>query len=218
MNVQPAIDELQRLRVDAPTVSVPAAVAASAAIVGYGNAVVIVGRHLDEPMLATTIGVPALALAGVSWLRRRGTTWHDLGFQLPREKSPSWARWILCGAATVAAGGVVARLLIGDAENRLDLVRLLIGTAMGEEIVHRSVVLSLWCGTRLAERRIVAANAIVFGLWHVAGAVKPDGFNPLEMLVPMAGTVVFLWARLHFRSVLAPAILHTSTNVLDFGS
>jgi membrane protease YdiL (CAAX protease family) len=216
MVLQPAVDELARLRREVPPVSLREAAAASALVVAYGNAVVIVGRQFDEPLLATTIGVPLLGAVGIGWLRRRGTSWHDLGFRFPHEGVSSRARWILRCAATLAAGGVIARLVLGDAENRVDLLRLLIGTALGEEIVHRSVVLALWCGTRLPARLVVAANAIVFGLWHVAGAVKPGGFQPIDVVLSTAGTLLFLWSRLHFRSVVAPALLHTSTNILDF--
>ncbi len=217
MTLQQALDELERLRIETPTVSVPLAVAASALVVVHGNAVVAVGRHFDEPLLATTVGVPLLGVAGVAWLRRRGTSWRDLGFRRPQEEGTTQARWVLIGAATLAAGGVIARLIVGDTANRLDLLRLLIGTALGEEVVHRSAVLALWCGTRLPAKHVVAANATVFGLWHVAGALRSDGFHLIEVLGPAAGTLLFLWARLHFRSVLAPAVLHTGTNVLDFG-
>lgn len=71
----------------------------------------------------------------------------------------------------------------------------------------------MWCATRANRWIVVVANMVAFGLWHVAGAFKGDGLEVLDVLGPALLTVLLLWARLRFRSVVAPAVGHASTNV-----
>jgi membrane protease YdiL (CAAX protease family) len=75
------------------------------------------------------------------------------------------------------------------------------------------VLLGVWSATGVSRWIVVVANMVAFGLWHVAGAFKDDGFEVLDVVGPALLTVLLLWARLRFRSVIAPAIGHASTNV-----
>ena len=95
-----------------------------------------------------------------------------------------------------------------DDRGWLHLVRVLVGTALGEELVHRGVLIATWSSTSVRARGVVLANVVAFGAWHVASAWHADGFEPREIAPPAGGAVLFLWARLRFRSVLAPAAGH----------
>lgn len=98
------------------------------------------------------------------------------------------------------------------------LVLIPLGTVVCEEIAFRGVLLAL--ALRLFPP--MPANlftAVVFGLWHLAGAAKtvspvlPSGASVLgTVAVTGAGGLVFGWLRLRSGSVLAPMGLHLGTN------
>lgn len=207
--------ELDRLRLRAGArVPVGVAVGASALAVAWGNATVVAGRRLGHDEVLTLVAVPALAVVGVAALRRAGWTWHELGFRWPAADPPraqplGW----LVAASAVAVGGAIVGLATGGSGTRLAVVRLLLGTAAGEEVVHRSVLLALWAATPARPGTVVAANLLAFAAWHVAAATHADGFRWWEVAVPAATAVLLLWARLRFRSVLAPVAFHAGGNM-----
>lgn len=60
------------------------AVASTAALAAWGNAVVLVGRRASSPDAVTLVAHLALALASTALLRRRGASWRALGLVAPR--------------------------------------------------------------------------------------------------------------------------------------
>jgi membrane protease YdiL (CAAX protease family) len=203
--------ELARLRAaSGGRVPLHIAVVVTAAFVVYGNVVVWAGRHFGERRPAiresiTLFAVPAVGVLGALVLVALGWTWADLGLRWPcrRRARCALAVW----AAVVGAYG--ARYLItGTGLQRLSVVRVLVGTAFGEELVHRSVLLAVWLASPVRLRSVVVANAMAFGLWHVVGANTRNGFKFSEVVIPMGLGLGLLWARLWYRSVLAPAIVH----------
>jgi membrane protease YdiL (CAAX protease family) len=208
---------LTALRPPSPTTSIRAACICSLLAIVWGNAIVIAGREIGHDRLFTGVGVPLLGVIGIAALRSRSASWGDLGLCRPTRVADPWPRRLLGAGAALLVAASAARLVIGDDDNRLDLLRLLIGTAFGEELVHRGVLLLVWSQTPASARTIVLANMATFGLWHVIGASKPDGFAVLEVVGPTVGALLFLWARLRFRSLVAPVAAHGATNVLDFG-
>lgn len=208
------LTELNRLRqVKHTRLSISAAVGASALVVVLGNGVVLAGRRLGHDEWTTLFAVPVIGLAGAYFLRLRGWAWSDLGFSWLVTGAPRWLFW---AALTLAGSCGAIGLVAGASVPPLNVVRLIVGTAIGEEIVHRSVVLGIWASTTVGRGWIVAANGLVFALWHVAGASDKCGFHWVEVAGPGALALVLLWARLRFRSVFAPAAFHTGGNMLDF--
>ena len=148
--------------------------------------------------------------SGAAVLVALGWTWADLGVRWP-ERRRLW--WLLAGCAAVVGAVGSWYLIAGTGLQRLAVVRVFAGTAFGEELVHRSVLLAVWLATPVRLRYVVVANAVAFGLWHVVGADTCDGFRPFEVIGPMVLGIGVLWARLTFRSVFAAAVLH-AVNVL----
>jgi membrane protease YdiL (CAAX protease family) len=119
------------------------------------------------------------------------------------------------GFWVVAAVTLATALLIGmvDSPKRLQVVRLVIATAGGEEVLHRSALLAVWASTPVGPVVAAVVNAVAFGAWHVAGAWGKGHLGVLEVAVPTLGAFVFLWARLRYRSVAVPVILHLAINL-----
>jgi hypothetical protein len=75
----------------------------SVGIAAVGNGVVIVGWITRRPEWATLIGNPAVAMAAVMWMRRRGSPPDALG--LPAPGSPRvWLEIILLGELASVSG------------------------------------------------------------------------------------------------------------------
>lgn len=184
-------------------------------MVGFGNSVVVAGRETGRNDLITLAAVPAAGAVGALALRRRGWPSRSLGIRPPAVDRPLGLPWAIFGAAAlvVIAKGLYL-VITGDSAQRLAVVRLVIGTAAGEELVHRGTVLSLWSATRVESWAVVLANVTAFGLWHVAGAFRGDGLVWWEVAGPAVLALVLLWARLRFRSLAAAAILHAAGNLL----
>lgn len=207
--------ELDRLRADAGRrTSLAGAVAGSLFAVTWGNGVVVAGRRFGHDQVITLLAVPALGVAGAMWLHRRKWPTRALGLRWPEADPPRRVGFALVGvaAASALAFGTVG-LALGDAGLRLRLVRLLVGTAFGEELLHRGVLLALWSSTPLRGPWVVAANLVTFGAWHAAGAVHPDAFKPVEVIGAALATIPLLWARLRFRSLLIPTLFHAASNM-----
>lgn len=212
--------ELERLQgLPHRPVPVVGAVGASAAIALLGNAVVVAGRHWDaQKEWITLVGVPATgATAAIILCRRGGWTARDLGWQLPKVERPRrfMQGTMAVGIAVAAASGIVGRLS-GEDVPVLEVARVLLGTALGEELIHRGVVLGVWASAPVAGRWVVAANMATFALWHVAGAIGASGFQVGEVAGPGALALILLWARLRSRSLAAPAAFHAASNMAQF--
>lgn len=211
--------ELDRLRaLPHRSLSALGAVGASALVAAFGNAIVVSGRRWDgEGEWFTLLGVPAIGLAGAALLWRCGWTWRDLGFRWPVVDPP---RWFTHGAVALAVTGAAASGVIGKIAGEdlpaVEVARLLVGTALGEELVHRSVVLGVWASTTVAGRWIVVANMGTFALWHLASATHQSGFRWWEVVGPGVLALVLLWGRLRSRSIVAPAAFHAAPNMTEF--
>ncbi len=155
-----------------------------------------------------------------------GLTAAEIGLR----QTASGLRW---GGAAFAAitTVVVAAALIDPSlfdDDRIDigagrmLVKVLftipVGTVLVEELAFRGVLLALL--RRVTSTRwAVAVSSVLFGLWHVPGAVNSDdGIASIAGIV--AGTTVaglaFCWLRLRSGSLLAPALAHVATNSVVF--
>ncbi len=211
--------ELDRLRaLPDRRVSVVGAVGASALVAVLGNAVVLAGRRWNgQSEWITLVGVPAIGLAGAAMLSRRGWTRRDLGFRWLSADPPTW---FTHGAVTLAVlvaatSGVIGKIVGGDLP-AVELVRLLVATALGEELVHRGVVLGVWASTTVVGRWVVVANMGTFALWHVASATHRSGFRWWEVAGPGVLATILLWGRLRSRSIVAPAAVHAAPNMTAF--
>jgi membrane protease YdiL (CAAX protease family) len=111
-------------------------------------------------------------------------------------------------------------------------LRIPLGTVLLEEMAFRGVLLALLI-PRTTLWRAVWWSSALFGLWHVLPAIGIEQTNPvLERLlgdgpgrvVAVIGAVafttgagyVFCFLRLRSGSLLAPVLLHVSTNSLGF--
>lgn len=207
--------ELTRLR-DLRVASLPVvtAVGWSVSAVVLGNAVVVAERVFGRPEVITLLGVPAMGLVGATVLVRRGWSGRELGFRKLTIDTPTgFPRYVLWPALLVAGALGTAGLIMGGGQTRLEVVRLLIATAAGEEAIHRGVVLGAWLSTDVKGRWIVAANMVTFSLWHVASACHDSGFRWWELVGPGVIAPLFLWARLRFRSIVAPTVIHAAINM-----
>lgn len=205
--------ELAAIRPAGSPTSVVGAVTWSLAATAWGNAVVLGGRRFGQDQWVTLIAVPLFGLAGWWWLRRRGFRRPAIGAQRPRTVHAPFLAPLLVVAAGVAGICALAGLATFGQERRgLRTIRTMVGTAFGEELIHRGVLLAVWAGTGLAAWQVAAANMIVFGAWHLAGAVC-DGFHPEEVIGPAALAVPLVWLRLRFGSIFAPMAVHAATNL-----
>ncbi len=205
--------ELRRLAADRRRVPLPVAGFVTVLLVLWGNGVVLVGRHLGASDEVTLAAHPLLALACTAILVQSGWRPGTLGFRRPLPEPASGQLRLLLGALVATSLTASAVVLALDPSKRLEAIRLLLGTAAGEEILHRSVLLALWTSSSASPAATVWVSMAAFGLWHLAGSFHGDAFHPLEVAVPAVGTLVFLWARLRYRSVTAPIIVHIATNL-----
>ena len=199
---------------------------------------VVITRVPGHPAVYPVVnGLAAVALVAAA--RAGGLSWVELG--LARDRLRAGAAWGGVVAALVAVGYLVAlalpatRPLLADervagrdaAELAYDvLLRIPGGTVLWEEVAFRGVLLAVLL--RLAPlRTAVAVSALAFGLWHVRPTLSALATNELvDGAVPTAAAlvaavaltaashVVFVWLRLRSGSLLAPVLLHLSTNVL----
>jgi uncharacterized protein len=171
--------------------------------------------------------------------RAAGLSRTELG--LASRDLPSGLRWGGACLALVAAGYLVAlaapalRPLLTDARVEgmggaevayAALVRIPLGTVLWEEVAFRGVLLAV-LARLLPLRWAVAGTAALFGLWHVRPTLAALAANDLVdtavataalVLLACAFTalagVLFAWLRLRSGSLLAPVLLHLSTNSL----
>lgn len=197
----------------------------------------VVPRLPGYPATYVPVNVAAAA-ALLAAARCAGLSWQELG--LDRRRVAAGLRWGTACVALVAAGYALALvvpdlrpLLADDRVTRLDggelavnvLVRIPLGTVLWEEVAFRAVLLAALLRV-LPVRQAVAAQAAVFGLWHVRPTLSALAVNDLAegpalaalVLLGCLGTavagVLFAWLRLRTGSLLAPALLHLATNSL----
>ena len=193
--------------------SLPVAVLMTILLVIWGNAVVLLGRLLEASAEVTLVAHPALALGVTLLLLRRGWRPGTLGFSYPEPQPDSRPLRGLLAVLAVAVGVACAGVLALEPSKRLDVIRLLLGTAAGEELLHRSGLLAVWLSSSARPLLVTVASSASFGAWHLVGAFQGGAFHPLEVAVPALGTLMFLWARLRYQSVAAPIVLHVVTNL-----
>ena len=211
-----AAAELRRLHraAEQPRTPVVGAVLVTILLALWGNAVVLWARRTGEPDLVTLVAHPAAAVLAIVILLRRKRSRRALGLDPPRPEPDSRLLRLLLTAFSIIALVAVALGLALDPTKRLDLLRLVAGTAAAEEVLHRGALLAVWTSTPAGPVITTVANVVAFGAWHVAGAFHHGGaFHPLEVVVPAFGALLFLWARLRYRSVAAPIVLHLATNL-----
>jgi uncharacterized protein len=112
------------------------------------------------------------------------------------------------------------------------LVVIPVATVLLEELAFRGVLLAALL-RRIGVWPAIVWSALAFGLWHVPGAWRSAGANAVVagaagsgagrvgvVLATVAATtlagLVFAWLRLRTRSLLAPILVHTATNVTPF--
>ena len=206
------------------------------ALAAWNN--VVVQRLPDHPASYVPANLAATAVLLVV-ARAAGLSWDDLG--LARRRLAAGARWGAPCVALVAAGYVaalavpVSRPLLGDARvSELDggelahdvLVRIPLGTVVWEEVAFRGVLLAALARV-VPVGTAVVLSAVVFGVWHVRPTLSAlavndlaDGFLPTALAVvaaclfTAAAGAFMAWLRLRSGSLLAPALLHLSTNSL----
>jgi membrane protease YdiL (CAAX protease family) len=208
--------ELQRMMLRRPhQVPLSQAMLASAALIGWGNGVTFAGRrHHRHRETITTVAHATVAGLSAAALWNRGWTAEDLGIRVPRVASPRPpVAYVGVGTAVVVPLFFNLGWRRGDVELRRSIWRLLVGTTLAEEVLHRGALLALWTASCQQRRCVVAANMLVFGLWHLVGAIEHGRLHPARVLIPAAGTSLFLWARLRSRSLILPWLLHISTNL-----
>jgi hypothetical protein len=186
---------------DRRPIPVAAAIGVSAAVVVAGNGIVVAGRVFGHDQAITLVTVPAVGAIGAVQLRRRGRQWADVGIAPLSWPDRPLPKVVFAAALVLAVGRAAVSVAGADEDVLLPLARVVVGTALGEELVHRGVLLAVWSATRANRWIVVVANMVTFGLWHVAGAFKDDGFAVLDVLGPALLTVLLLWARLPVQAV-----------------
>jgi uncharacterized protein len=220
-----------------PVVSRTAAFAAALVLVLVAWNNVVVTRLPGYPASYVPANVLAAAVL-LLFARTAGLSWQELG--LDRDRLASGLRWGAACVALVGAGYASALalpdlrpLLADDRVIRMDgaelahtvLVRIPLGTVLWEEVAFRGVLLAAVLRV-LPVRRAVAAQAVVFGAWHVRPTAAALATNSLAEGPALAALVVlgclgtavagvlFAWLRLRSGSLLAPSLLHLATNSL----
>lgn len=101
-----------------------------------------------------------------------------------------------------------------------EVLRVVVVTATGEELIYRGLLLALAARTFGAGMAVVATS-VSFGLWHVGDAwdaVEGSFLVQLAAVVVVVvgsgvGGVVFAWSRIRTGSLVGPILLHTATNL-----
>ena len=211
-----------------------AAVLVAAGLLAWNNLLV---PDLPGDPVVRTVANMAVVAALVAVARAGGLSWADLG--LCRTTWGRGARWGAAAVAVAAAGYAVAWALpatrglltvspaatapVGELWLRA-LLLVPLGTVVCEELAFRGVLHAL--GRRVAPARVgarvaVLGGALVFGAWHVAGALAtrtpgvPGAAGPAVVVaVTVAGGVLLAVARHRTGSLLAPVGIHLGTNVV----
>jgi membrane protease YdiL (CAAX protease family) len=195
------------------------AVLVSLAVVAWGNGLVLLQRRIggDLGEILTTVAHPFLGSLGAAIMLNSGWSRTDLGLAFPPRRAIG-ARWgvALAGLAFgwVAIGVLRKGIGTESTSRRIFVVRLAVGTALGEELIHRGVLLALWARTRLSPGVVIVANALVFSAWHVVGSLRKGPRAVGEVPITGLGALLFLAARSRSRSLIGACSAHLSTNIL----
>ena len=193
----------------------------------------------ESTYLARNVAV-GLLLTGVA--RMAGLSWVQLGLGTTALHA-GW-RWAQLGLLVVVVGmaltGLVAsvvprvrRLVVADPRVDLSagrlwfqvLVRIPVGTAAFEELAFRGVLLAAF-GQALPTAGAVAAQALVFGLWHVGptrltlrstrrtSGTRETAVVAVAVAATAAAGVVLAVLRLVADSLVAPVVVHAAVNGL----
>lgn len=201
---------------------IPAVV--SAVVVAWGNGLVVASRAIDGSggEVLTLVAQPLAGAALVLGCRLGGFTWRELGLVAPVRRDPDHRRWLrrfdrgLWTLLWLVAALVLVDLVVGfgrGGDLPLTIVRIVVGTAIGEELLHRSALLALWSDAAGAGAALVA-NIVTFGAFHIAAANKSTGFRWGEVLGPAVLAVPLCIARWRTRSVASPMFGHAGFNGL----
>jgi membrane protease YdiL (CAAX protease family) len=204
---------------------VPVAVAATIAVVAYGNLVALAG--LPTPVYVV-VNLAAAALAVLAAVRG-GIPSGALG--LGRDAVRPGLHWAGIQLTLIVIGLGVGLAVLRDRFPTLGvpsghgalafdvLVRIPFGTALPEEMLFRGVVLALW--TRAVSLPAAAGiTSAAFGLWHIGATVATLGDDATVLTV--AGAVAFTtmvglvlaWGRFFTGGVWGPAVAHAAANGL----
>ncbi len=189
---------------------------------------------------AVQVGAAAVA---VLVARRRGYSRSALG--LDPDVVPSGLRLGGIVSAVIVIGVSVVALLpftrgFFDDDRFVDVewidvavevvVRIPVVTALGEELLFRSVLLGVLMAG-MSRGRAVGVSSVLFGLWHVLTTMADlDGneatvdFSGWEAALGVAGAVVvtgvagvaFCWLRLRAGRLAAPWLVHTVLNASTY--
>ena len=112
---------------------------------------------------------------------------------------------------TFLAAGLPCLALTTDPTVTRALVAVPLGTVFFEEVLFRGV---LWAVLRRAAglRVAMVGQAVVFGLWHLPGAVAAGEPVWGVLAVTTLAGAGFAWLRERTGSLVAPAALHWALN------
>ena len=205
-----------------PEVPVSVAVALTGATIVWGNAVVLATRAMSGGArdVFTTVTHPLFGAALCASMRMNGWQSADMGLAMPSRVELFQLKQPLRYLGAALAAAVAALFILDGADKegssaRLSTLRLVVGTAFGEELIHRGALFALWSSTGCSPQTVVVANGLAFGAWHLAG-VRSQGRlgRASEVFVPaIAGTALFLWGRCRSKSVAGSWALHLTTNL-----
>lgn len=226
---------------NAPSVTRPWLFDLVVVLVGLGVVNVAVAYWLDG--WASTALLVGAALAAVIGARSRGYAPRELG--LARADALAGLR-LGGGLALVIVAGVTVVALVPWThgffeDDRFDdvsggealyevLVRIPFVTALGEELLFRSVLLAVLL-VATSPVRAVVAQSLAFGLWHVLTTIGDLDGNEItadlsgwESALGVVGVVVvtglaaagFAYLRLRSASIVAPWLVHTAFNASAF--
>jgi membrane protease YdiL (CAAX protease family) len=207
------------------------AVAALAAHNVFGNEVLPDASYVPANVLAGLILIGLALVAGASL--------SDVG--LGRTSASSGLRWGLAIAGVVAVGIAFGALLpatrglfhdqrvagISGGELAYEaLLRIPVGTALFEELAFRGVLLAVLLRVTSTVPAVAVSSAL-FGLWHILPTISALRANELAegaataigavggaVIVTGIGGALLCVLRLHTGSLIAPVLVHTSTNSL----
>jgi len=173
-----------------------------------------------------------------------GRSWADLG--MDRADVRAGVVWGGVPALAVTVGYVVVFVVPATHDVFLDdrvehssfagmlvaaMVRVPLGTVVLEEVAFRSV-LPAELATRTTRWVSYGMSSVLFGLWHVLPALGLETVNPVAIdtvgatpgALVVAGSVVatavaglfFCWLRDRSNSLVAPIVLHWTTNSMGY--
>ena len=203
---------------------------------------VLVARNVVEPALPAVSYVPTnLAVGAVlaALARRGGSSWEDLGLAHRHARhglrtagpvAVAAMAGMLVGASLPVTRGYFddERVVVDAGAQELayqTIWRIPVGTVAFEELAFRGVLLDLLRGP-LSLEAAVAADSVIFGLWHIVPTLATATANDIigrrrvalvvgSVLATAVGGVILATLRLRGRHLLAPALLHLAFN--DFG-